>query len=65
MLSHASATHALLKGASDPAAAEAALRELLARDPGHAQARQNLEVLLRNQGRWVEGVIDGSPTETH
>ena len=51
-------THALLKSGTDPAAAEAALRDVLARDPGHAQARQNLEVLLRNQGRWVEGVID-------
>jgi glycosyltransferase involved in cell wall biosynthesis/predicted Zn-dependent protease len=51
-------THALLKGGSDPVAAEESLREVLARDPHHAQARQNLEVLLRNQGRWVEGVID-------
>jgi glycosyltransferase involved in cell wall biosynthesis len=51
-------THALLKGGSDPAAAEAAIGEVLARDPGNAQARRNLEVLLREQGRWIEGVID-------
>lgn len=56
-------THALLKGGSDPAAVEAALRELLTRDPHNAQARRNLEVLLRNEGRWVEGVID-SPIES-
>jgi len=26
-----------------------------------AQARRNLEVLYRNTGRWIEGVLDGAP----
>jgi len=28
------------------------------RCPANAQARHNLEILMRNTGRWVEGVID-------
>jgi Tfp pilus assembly protein PilF len=44
-------THVLLREGGDGAAAERALREVLALDPGHAEARRNLEVLLQRQGR--------------
>jgi GT2 family glycosyltransferase/tetratricopeptide (TPR) repeat protein len=44
-------THVLLQEGRDWAAAERALRGVLELDPGNAQARQNLEVLLRQQGR--------------
>jgi hypothetical protein len=37
---------------------EAAFRSVLELDPDNAHARHNLEVLLQNTGRWVEGVID-------
>jgi tetratricopeptide (TPR) repeat protein len=40
-------SHALLQEGRDPAAAEQALREILALDPGHAEARHNLAVLLQ------------------
>jgi hypothetical protein len=53
-------THALLKGGADKAEVERALRDVLVLDPDHPQARHNLEILLREQGRWVEGV--GDPT---
>jgi hypothetical protein len=38
--------YVLLEEDSDRPAAEAALRELLARDPGDAEARHNLTILL-------------------
>ena len=38
-------SHVLLREDRDHAAAERVLLEILARDPAHAQARQNLEVL--------------------
>jgi hypothetical protein len=44
-------THVLLQEGRDWAAAERALRDVLALDPGHAEARQNLDLLLRQQGR--------------
>jgi Flp pilus assembly protein TadD len=40
---------ALLREGSDPAAAEAALRDVLALEPGNAGARHNLELLLRQR----------------
>ncbi len=47
-------THALIREAKDWPAAEQALREVLARDPKHAETRHNLAVLLRQQGRGDE-----------
>jgi hypothetical protein len=43
-------THALLQEGKDWAAAEQALRVVLARDPGHTECRHNLELLLRSKG---------------
>jgi tetratricopeptide (TPR) repeat protein len=50
-------THALLQEGRDPAAAERALRELLARAPGEAESWRNLAVLLRHQGRAGEAAV--------
>jgi tetratricopeptide (TPR) repeat protein len=47
-------THALLQEGTDAAAAEAALRDVLERDPGQAESWRNLAVLLRNQGRLAD-----------
>jgi tetratricopeptide (TPR) repeat protein len=44
-------THVLLQEGRDWDTAERALRDVLALDPGHREARQNLEVLLRQQGK--------------
>ena len=44
-------SHVLLQEGRDMAAAERALRAVLAMDPGHAETRQHLDVLLRHQGR--------------
>jgi GT2 family glycosyltransferase/tetratricopeptide (TPR) repeat protein len=44
-------SHVLLQEGRDWAAAERALRDLLALDPDNAEARHNLAVLLRQQGR--------------
>ncbi len=44
-------THALLQEGRDWDAAGRALRDVLALDPGHAEARRNLGVLLRQQGQ--------------
>jgi tetratricopeptide (TPR) repeat protein len=44
-------THVLLQEGRDWAGAERALRDVLALDPGHAEARQNLDLLVRQQGR--------------
>jgi tetratricopeptide (TPR) repeat protein len=44
-------SHVLLQEGRDWEAAEQTLREILALDPQHAEARQNLAVLLRQQGR--------------
>jgi hypothetical protein len=40
-------SYVLLREDGDHVAAEKVLLQILAREPGHAQARQNLEVLLR------------------
>jgi tetratricopeptide (TPR) repeat protein len=47
-------THALLAEGQDWAAAEQALRDVLALDPRHEEARHNLAVLLRRQERATE-----------
>jgi tetratricopeptide (TPR) repeat protein len=54
-------SYALLEGGFDPHDAEAALREVLRLDPENGQAKRNLEALLRNTGRWLEGVLDPPP----
>jgi glycosyltransferase involved in cell wall biosynthesis len=56
-------SHALLREGTDLDAAERALREVLALAPDHAEARHNLEVLLRQrQGRPAEAEgADGGP----
>jgi hypothetical protein len=41
-----------------PAVLEAAFKGVLELDPNNVQARHNMQVLLRNIGRGVEGVID-------
>jgi tetratricopeptide (TPR) repeat protein len=51
----------LIKAGADPVELEPAIRSVLELDPGNAQARHNLEVLLRKTGRWVVGVVDGPP----
>jgi Flp pilus assembly protein TadD len=48
-------TYTLLQEGRDWDAAERALRDLLALDPNNAEARQNLNVLLQQQGRPAEG----------
>jgi Flp pilus assembly protein TadD len=47
-------THALLQEGSDEAAAERALREVVACDPHLAESWRKLAVLLRKQGRLAE-----------
>jgi len=42
-------SHALLQEGKDPIAAEQALRTILEFDPNHAEAKNNLEVLLRER----------------
>ena len=44
-------THVLLQEGRDWDAAERALRDVLALDPGHAEARRNLAILLREHGQ--------------
>ncbi|HKI33740.1 MAG TPA: glycosyltransferase [Gemmataceae bacterium] len=44
-------THVLLQEGRDWAGTERALREVLTLDPGHAETRHNLKVLLRRLGR--------------
>src|SRR5262249_35768433 len=39
-------SHCLLQDGTDPDAAERALRDVLALDPGHAEARRNLSLLV-------------------
>jgi tetratricopeptide (TPR) repeat protein len=51
-------SHARLAENAPPEVLEAAFRGVLELDPANAQARHNLQVLMRNTGRWVEGVID-------
>jgi FkbM family methyltransferase len=47
-------SHVLLQAGADVGAAERALRDVLALAPDHAEARQNLAVLLRRRGRPPE-----------
>jgi tetratricopeptide (TPR) repeat protein len=49
-------SHVLLQEGKDWVAAEQALREILELEPGHSEARQNLIVLLRQQGRMEEAL---------
>jgi tetratricopeptide (TPR) repeat protein/glycosyltransferase involved in cell wall biosynthesis len=49
-------THVLLQDGTDPAAAEKALREVLALDPRQAECWRNLAVLLRQQGRLAQAL---------
>jgi hypothetical protein len=44
----------LLQEGRDWEGAERALRDVLALDPGHAEARHNLDVLLHQQGRSLD-----------
>jgi tetratricopeptide (TPR) repeat protein len=53
-------THVLLQEGRDWDAAEKALRDVLALDPNHREARQNLEVLLRQQSK-ATGEVEGLP----
>ncbi len=55
-------SHVRLADGSPPEVIEAALQAILDLEPGHPQARHNLQVLLRNTGRWIEGVIDPPPS---
>jgi tetratricopeptide (TPR) repeat protein len=54
-------SHIHIAASSHPEVLERAFRGVLELDPNNAQARYNLEVLYRKIGRWVEGVLDGSP----
>jgi FkbM family methyltransferase len=56
-------SHVLLREGRDPAATEAALRGVLALCPGHAEARHNLDVLLRERGRLAR--VHGHTLELH
>ncbi len=49
-------THALLREGRDWPAAEKALRDLLVLDPSNREARHNLKLLLRKQGREFQAV---------
>jgi tetratricopeptide (TPR) repeat protein len=49
-------SHALLREHQDLAAAETTLRDILTLAPDHAEARHNLALLLRRQGRTPEAV---------
>jgi hypothetical protein len=51
-------SHVRLADGSPPEVLEAAFRAVLELDPNNTQARHNLQVLLRNTGRHIEGVID-------
>jgi glycosyltransferase involved in cell wall biosynthesis/tetratricopeptide (TPR) repeat protein len=50
-------SHALLQESTDLEAAEEALRDVLALEPGHAEARNNLRILLRSQNRASDEFI--------
>lgn len=53
-----------MKAGAGPGEPEPAIQAAPAADPGHAQARHNLEVLLRTTGRWPENVVDSPPAPT-
>jgi tetratricopeptide (TPR) repeat protein len=50
-------SHVLLQEGRDLAAAEQALRDVLALDPHHAEARSNLAVLLQNRQRAAHDAV--------
>ena len=54
-------SHVRLADGSPPEVLESALKAVLELDPANAQAKHNLEVLYRNTGRWLAGVIDQTP----
>ncbi len=55
-------THALIRAGDDDTALEAALRSVLALDPQHAEARHNLDVLLRRRaGPQTQATRESSP----
>jgi glycosyltransferase involved in cell wall biosynthesis len=54
-------SHVRMADGSPPEVIEEALKAILELDPANPQARHNMQVLLRNTGRWVEGVIDPPP----
>jgi glycosyltransferase involved in cell wall biosynthesis/Tfp pilus assembly protein PilF len=60
---HIFLSHVLLQEGQDGDAAEAALRAVLDLDPQHSQARHNLQVLLRQQGRRPGDNGDAAGTE--
>lgn len=51
-------SHAWIAADSPPELLEAAFRGVLELDSNNAQARYNMDVLYRNTGRHIEGVID-------
>jgi tetratricopeptide (TPR) repeat protein len=51
-------SHVRLAEGASPDVLEAAFKSVLELDPANAQARHNMEVLMRNTGRLIEGVID-------
>jgi glycosyltransferase involved in cell wall biosynthesis/tetratricopeptide (TPR) repeat protein len=51
-------SHVRLADGSPPETIEAALMAILELDASHPQAKHNLQVLMRNTGRWIEGIID-------
>jgi glycosyltransferase involved in cell wall biosynthesis len=55
-------SHVRLAEGAAPEVLEAAFKSVLELDPANAQARHNLEVLMRNTGRLIEGVIDPPAT---
>jgi tetratricopeptide (TPR) repeat protein len=51
-------SHVRLAEGASPDVLEAAFKSVLELDPANAQARHNMEVLMRNTGRWLTGVVD-------
>jgi GT2 family glycosyltransferase/Flp pilus assembly protein TadD len=54
---HVILSHVLLQEGKDLTGAEEALRDVLALDPGHAEARHNLSVLLQKQNRAADDYV--------
>jgi tetratricopeptide (TPR) repeat protein len=55
-------SHALLQQGQDWDAAEQALRDVLALDPGHEESRQNLKLLLKQQGKPLDDFLTDEST---
>jgi Flp pilus assembly protein TadD len=58
-------SHVLLQEGRDLDAAEQALRDVLALDPVHAEAQNNLAVLLRNRALTAGNHVFGAAAATH